>query len=75
MPLEMGEEGQKIAEQQVGGLNIPFTTEDLPMLEAQQRMMGEQDFWELKPISLSGDVAALLARRILTTMLKEQSSN
>lgn len=72
MPVQMGKEGEKIAEQQIEGLNIPFTTEDLPMLEAQQKMMGDKDFWDLKPISLSGDVAAMLARRVLGTMLKSQ---
>ena len=37
----------------------------LPMLEAQQRVMGDAEFWDLKPILLPGDAAAVRSRRAL----------
>lgn len=37
--------------------------EDLPMLQMQQEAMGYADFWDLKPVLLPGDAAAVRARR------------
>ncbi|MNG13287.1 hypothetical protein D3C84_969580 [compost metagenome] len=70
----MGELGEQIAEQQVSALNQPFSTEDLPMLEAQQRMIGDADFWSLKPILLPGDAAAVRARRVLDKLIADEQA-
>jgi len=43
-PLSMGDDGMQRAEDFVSGLVHPFQNEDLPMLEAQQHMIGEADF-------------------------------
>jgi len=72
MPLAMGEAGAAIAEQQLAGLSIPFTNEDLPMLEAQQSMIGDEDFWSLKPILLISDAPGVRARRLLDKMISDQ---
>lgn len=72
MPRAMGEVGEHIAEQQVSGLEVPFRTEDLPMLEAQQRMMGDAEFWDLKPVLLVGDAGAVRARRVLDKLIAEE---
>jgi vanillate O-demethylase monooxygenase subunit len=69
MPKSMGEFGRQVAEEQVQGLSIPFTDEDLPMLEAQQQMMGDADFWSLKPVLLPGDAGAVRARRVLDKLI------
>jgi vanillate O-demethylase monooxygenase subunit len=69
MPKSMGEFGKQVAEEQVQGLSIPFTNEDLPMLEAQQQMMGDADFWSLKPVLLPGDAGAIRARRVLDNLI------
>ncbi|WP_342245156.1 aromatic ring-hydroxylating dioxygenase subunit alpha [Pseudomonas sp. OTU5201] len=74
IPREMGELGEQIAEQQVSALNLPFSTEDLPMLEAQQRMIGDADFWSLKPILLPGDAAAVRARRVLDKLIADEQA-
>ena len=42
-----------------------FLEEDEPMLTAQAEAMGGRDFWELKPLILASDKAAVLARRKL----------
>ena len=56
------------------GITSAFDTEDKPMVEAQQEMMGVTDLWSLKPILLAGDAAPVLARRILQALaVKERS--
>jgi phenylpropionate dioxygenase-like ring-hydroxylating dioxygenase large terminal subunit len=72
MPRALGEQGAQIAEQQVAALNQPFSTEDLPMLEAQQQMIGDADFWALKPILLHGDAGAVRARRVLDKLIADE---
>jgi len=48
-----------------------FETQDGPMVEAQQREMGEStDFLEHKPIILKADAAGVLARRILQQRIR-----
>lgn len=48
-----------------------FSTEDKPMIEAQQRNMGTSDFWSLKPVLLSIDVGAVQARRTLARLIEQ----
>ncbi|WP_312960743.1 aromatic ring-hydroxylating dioxygenase subunit alpha [Stutzerimonas nitrititolerans] len=72
MPRARGEEGERIAEEQVSGLYQPFSTEDLPMLEAQQQVLGEAEFWSQKPILLPGDAAAVRARRVLDQLIRNE---
>ncbi|MHA4871752.1 Rieske 2Fe-2S domain-containing protein [Duganella sp. PWIR1] len=74
MPKALGEFGMQVAEEQVQGLSIPFTHEDLPMLEAQQQMMGDADFWSLKPVLLAGDGGAIRARRVLDKMIEQETA-
>ncbi|MDA7089205.1 aromatic ring-hydroxylating dioxygenase subunit alpha [Pseudomonas sp. SA3-5] len=49
-----------------------FAGEDKPIVEAQQRLMGSDDFWSLKPILLAGDAGAVRARRILAGMIEQE---
>jgi phenylpropionate dioxygenase-like ring-hydroxylating dioxygenase large terminal subunit len=71
-PKRMGEEGRRRAESDVQYLREPFEREDLPMLEAQQRALGERDFWSMKPILLAGDAAAVRARRVLAALIQKE---
>lgn len=71
-PRRMGVEGQRRAESDVKYLREPFEREDLPMLEAQQRAIGDGDFWAMKPILLAGDAAAVRARRVLAALIKAE---
>jgi phenylpropionate dioxygenase-like ring-hydroxylating dioxygenase large terminal subunit len=53
------------------GVNI-FTNEDKPMIEAQQRAIGDtDDLLSLRPILLSTDGPAVKARRVIQRLLKE----
>ncbi|MBT2321920.1 aromatic ring-hydroxylating dioxygenase subunit alpha [Variovorax paradoxus] len=74
-PKRMGDEGRRRAESDVQYLREPFEREDLPMLEAQQRAIGDSDFWAMKPILLPGDAAAVRARRVLTALMKAEQDS
>lgn len=73
-PKRMGEEGRLRAESDVQYLREPFEREDLPMLEAQQDAIGDRDFWEMKPVLLASDAAAVRARRVLAALLKAEQA-
>ncbi|NBC36145.1 Rieske 2Fe-2S domain-containing protein [Novosphingobium sp. FSY-8] len=49
-----------------------FEQEDLPMLAAIQREVGDKDFWALKPVILNVDAAAIRARRRLMQMRRAE---
>ncbi|MGY8631985.1 aromatic ring-hydroxylating dioxygenase subunit alpha [Bradyrhizobium sp. 14AA] len=71
-PKASGEAGKDFVLGQVSFLKRPFETEDLPMLEAQQRSMGGSSFWDLKPVLLPIDGPAVRARRILDTLIEAE---
>lgn len=50
-----------------------FSTEDKPMLDAQQKSIGDAGFWELGPRLFRTDIAPVKVRRTLDAMIaKEQ---
>lgn len=49
-----------------------FLEEDEPMIRAQQAAMKGRDFWEMRPVILPSDAAAIRARRRLMQMRREQ---
>jgi vanillate O-demethylase monooxygenase subunit len=52
-----------------------FRTEDVPIIEAQQRNMGAtSDLMSLKPISIEPDIPAMRARRILAELIREEQN-
>jgi vanillate O-demethylase monooxygenase subunit len=55
-------------------LEAAFDAEDLPMIEAVQRSMGQSSLLELRPALLRADRAALRARKILARMIEEEAS-
>lgn len=64
-PHQIGPQGQAVADAQVEFLGVPFQTEDLPMLEAQQRNLGTISLREAKLGWLPGDAAGARARQML----------
>jgi hypothetical protein len=50
-----------------------FRHEDKPMLEAQQRRIGDQDFWSLRPVLLAPDAGAVRARRKLAALIEAEA--
>lgn len=51
-----------------------FVDEDEPMIEAAQRALGEQDFWEARPGILKTDAAAIRARRALMQLRRAEAA-
>ena len=49
-----------------------FNQQDKPIIEAQQTMMGENDFWDLKPALFPSDTPAVRVRRKLQALLDAQ---
>jgi vanillate O-demethylase monooxygenase subunit len=73
LPHSAGPEGAQIVEHMADGGRQPFVEEDLPMLEAQQKAMDGRDFWDMRPILLAGDAAAIRARRILEKLIRSEA--
>ena len=58
------------------GVGQVFATQDGPMVEAEQRAIGEDtDFLAHKPLILKADAAGIRARRILKRMIREEQES
>lgn len=64
-------DNEEISTLMQANVNLAFTTEDEPMIEAVAVNMGTSDLMSLKPVLLPGDAAGVRARRILK-QLREQ---
>lgn len=56
------------------GLRHVFTTEDKPMIEAQQRRLGDADLFDGNPVLLPTDAASTRARRVYARLLKAEQA-
>lgn len=56
-----------------GVMNV-FRHEDVPMIEAQQRYLGDTDLLSKNPAVLKADAAAIRARRLLAKMIREEQN-
>lgn len=74
MPKTLGDWAEGVVAQNIAGLGVPFTHEDKPMLEAQQRAMAGRSFWEMTPVLLDVDAPAVRARRVLEQMLAAEQT-
>lgn len=68
-------DGAERAPQIVEGIRGPFLHEDSPMIEAQQRRIGNADFWSLNPVLLSSDAPGVRARRVLQGLIQGEQKN
>lgn len=53
---------------------IAFFEQDKPILEAQQRAVGEADFWSLKPALFEVDVGPVRMRRMLEALVAREEA-
>lgn len=67
-------DAKRISQERIRAVRHPFETEDLPMLEAQQKAIGTADFWALKPVLLQSDAAGVQVRRALDKLIAEEKS-
>jgi len=65
---------KKVDERMLGVLTKAFGEEDIPMIEAQQKVLGEADLMDLQPVLLVNDRAAVMTRRKLAKRIKEQEA-
>lgn len=61
-------------ERMLGALKKAFGEEDIPMIEAQQLVVGDRDLFDLKPAILVNDRAGVLMRRNLAKRLRAQEA-
>ena len=73
-PRMMGPAGEALAEQQVKFLSVPFETEDLPMLEEQQRNLAGGSLRDARLGWLPGDAAGARARNIIYARLDAETA-
>lgn len=74
LPKTTGQAGEELIKNSIVGLQQTFQHEDKPMVEAQQRELAGRDFWDLKPMLLNVDGAAVRARRVLEKLIKEEQA-
>ena len=55
-------------------VEFAFIQQDKPMLEAQQRRIGDADFWSLQPALLASDAGAARARRKLDALIAAEAA-
>lgn len=73
-PQYIGPHGQAMADEQVDFLSLPFRTEDLPMLEEQQRNLGGRSLRDVRLGWLPGDAAGARARNLLYAMIDAEQA-
>ncbi|MNE52794.1 hypothetical protein D3C80_1474850 [compost metagenome] len=54
------------------GARFAFTHEDKPIIEAQQRNVGDVDMMSLKPVLLTNDAGSVRARRAIDRLIAEE---
>jgi vanillate O-demethylase monooxygenase subunit len=73
-PRAMGPMAETLAQQNVQALRGPFEEEDKPIVEAVARRMNGAGLFDLKPVLLAGDAAAMRARRVLQSLIKTENA-
>jgi vanillate O-demethylase monooxygenase subunit len=73
-PRAMGSMAEALAAQNVAALRGPFENEDKPIVEAVGRRMSGAPLFDLKPVLLPGDAAAVRARRLLQALIGKENA-
>lgn len=73
-PRAIGSIGEELARQEVEFLKVPFETEDLPMLEEQQRNLGGRSLREVRLGWLPGDAAGAKARTLIYARIDAEAN-
>lgn len=51
---------------------IAFADQDKPIVDAQQRVIGDRSFWDLKPVLLAVDAGPVRMRRTIEKLIKDE---
>jgi len=73
-PRSMGPMAEVMAREALPAVHGVFANEDGPMLEDVARVMNGADFWDLKPVLLPSDAAAVRARRMLNQLIAKETA-
>jgi vanillate O-demethylase monooxygenase subunit len=60
--------------QHIAGMRHAFATEDMPVIEAQQLAMGDEELFDLKPLVLPCDTGGVRVRRKLSKMIEAEQT-
>jgi phenylpropionate dioxygenase-like ring-hydroxylating dioxygenase large terminal subunit len=55
-----------------GGTEYAFVQQDEPMVESLQDVIGDREFWSMKPTLLQGDIGTVEVRRTLDRMIERE---
>lgn len=66
--------GPELREPFIDGVRAIFE-QDKPILEAQQRSIGEKDVFDLRPVSFAGDILPQRARQINRELIAQESTS
>jgi vanillate O-demethylase monooxygenase subunit len=53
---------------------VAFNEQDKPMIEAQQRVLGERDLMSMRPVLLGADAGAVRIRRLLRKLIDDEAA-
>lgn len=73
-PRALGPMAEELAATNVAVLRGPFENEDKPIIEAVARRMAGASLFELNPVMLAGDAAAVRARRLLQQAIDREQT-
>jgi len=62
----------KFDEEIRGGTEYAFVQQDEPMVESLQDVVGDREFWSMKPTLLQGDIGTVEVRRTLDRMIEKE---
>jgi hypothetical protein len=63
---------EKFDEEIRAGTQYAFVEQDEPMVEALQEVVGDREFWSMKPALLQGDIGTVEVRRALDRMIEQE---
>ena len=70
---DYAKEDQALDAEIIQGVTYAFEQQDKPIVEAQQANIGSADLMSLRPVLLTGDAAAVRARRVLQKMIEQET--
>ncbi|AJG22339.1 aromatic ring-hydroxylating dioxygenase subunit alpha [Cupriavidus basilensis] len=55
-------------------IKMAFDGQDKPMIEAQQKVLGERDIEDMNPVMFSADTGSMRARRVLAGLIRDKGT-
>ena len=65
-------DNKEFDEEILAGTQYAFVEQDEPMVEALQELVGDREFWSMKPALLQGDIGTVEVRRALDRLIEQE---